>query len=226
MALERLGHDVVLATSGREALDRHAEQTFDLALMDVQMPDVDGFEATARIRAREAANGAHLPIVALTAHAMSGDRDRCLAAGMDAYLSKPLQIEQLRAVIAQCLALAPAKHAPAAATWNRAQALARVSGDETVLREIVDLFLKDTPSVLTDIQSAAAVRDAERAKRATHRLRGSASFFEAAALTEAARRVETAFEEKRFDYVDEAVAALAREAAALTRSLTLSKETL
>jgi signal transduction histidine kinase/ActR/RegA family two-component response regulator len=104
--LEKRGHTVVLADNGREALAELEAASFDLVLMDVQMPEMDGFEATAAIRAREAGTGRRLPIIAVTAHAMKGDRERCLAAGMDGYLSKPLQLRELLRVIRQVLAKA------------------------------------------------------------------------------------------------------------------------
>jgi CheY-like chemotaxis protein len=99
--LERQGHHVTLAHNGREAVDATAARTFDLVLMDVQMPEMDGFQATAAIRARERTGGRRLPIVALTAHAMSGDAERCLAADMDAYITKPIDRTRLAAVIAR-----------------------------------------------------------------------------------------------------------------------------
>jgi CheY-like chemotaxis protein len=89
--LERAGHSVTLAANGREAVDHVCNRRFDLVLMDVQMPEMDGLEATVAIRQQEAGTDRHLPIVALTAHAMVGDRERCLAAGMDGYVSKPVQ---------------------------------------------------------------------------------------------------------------------------------------
>ena len=97
--LERAGHEATVAANGREVLALLERETFDVVLMDVQMPELDGLEATAAIRERERATGGHLPIVALTAHAMKGDAERCLAAGMDAYLAKPLQPRELVAAI-------------------------------------------------------------------------------------------------------------------------------
>jgi CheY-like chemotaxis protein len=101
--LEKRGHSVITAATGREALDMIERQHFDLAIMDVQMPDVDGLTATGIIREREKSNGGHLPIVAMTAHAMTGDRERCLDAGMDGYLPKPIDpvkmIEEIRRVL-------------------------------------------------------------------------------------------------------------------------------
>jgi PAS domain S-box-containing protein len=99
--LEKQGHAVVLAANGKEALDRLGQERFDLVLMDVQMPEMDGLEAVTTLRQREAGTGRHLPVIALTAHAMRGDRERCLEAGMDAYLAKPIDAQELRGAIAQ-----------------------------------------------------------------------------------------------------------------------------
>jgi two-component system sensor histidine kinase/response regulator len=93
--LEKKGHVVTVVSDGREALATLDSASFDLVLMDLQMPEVDGLEATARIRQKERATGRHLPIIALTAHAMKGDRENCIAAGMDGYVSKPIQPEEL-----------------------------------------------------------------------------------------------------------------------------------
>jgi CheY-like chemotaxis protein len=93
--MEKRGYLVTVVANGREAIEAHERQRFDLILMDVQMPELDGLEATRRIREREQTTGEHVPILALTAHAMLSDRERCLAAGMDEYLSKPFQSEDL-----------------------------------------------------------------------------------------------------------------------------------
>jgi CheY-like chemotaxis protein len=93
--IEKRGHTVVLASNGREALEAIEKQSFDLVVMDVQMPEVDGFEATAAIRRRENETGTHIPIIAMSAYALTGDRERCLAAGMDGYVSKPIQAKEL-----------------------------------------------------------------------------------------------------------------------------------
>jgi CheY-like chemotaxis protein len=97
--LEKRGHQVAVTASGREALEMLEKEAFDLVLMDVQMPDMDGLQATALIREREAANGVRTPIVALTAYSMKGDRERCLAAGMDGYITKPVDAAELIAVV-------------------------------------------------------------------------------------------------------------------------------
>jgi CheY-like chemotaxis protein len=104
--LEKHGHRVVVAGNGQEALYTLEREPFDLVLMDVQMPEMDGLEATRAIRAREQGTDRHLPIVALTAHAMMGDRERCLAAGMDGYVTKPVQSQQLLQALAEAMTLA------------------------------------------------------------------------------------------------------------------------
>ena len=101
--MENAGYTVVCAMDGREAVEACAAQRFDLVLMDLQMPHMDGFEATAELRRREAISGGHLPIIALTANAMPGDRDHCLAAGMDGYVSKPMKRSELFQAIASGL---------------------------------------------------------------------------------------------------------------------------
>jgi CheY-like chemotaxis protein len=104
--LEKRGHRVVVASNGQEALAALAQETFDLVLMDVQMPLMDGFEATAAIRRQEKETGAHQVVIALTAHAMKGDRERCLYGGMDGYLTKPIRVEELNEVLDRCTAVA------------------------------------------------------------------------------------------------------------------------
>jgi two-component system sensor histidine kinase/response regulator len=97
--LEKRGHRVVVAANGREALAALEKHTFDLVFMDVQMPEMDGLEATAAIRKKEQLSGGHLAVIALTAHAMKGDQERCLAVGMDGYLSKPIRPQELDAIL-------------------------------------------------------------------------------------------------------------------------------
>jgi two-component system, sensor histidine kinase and response regulator len=119
--LEKRGHNVVLVQNGREVLETLAQRTFDIVLMDGQMPEMDGFEVTKLIRRKEKATGTHLPIIALTAHAMAGDKERCLAAGMDGYVSKPLKLEELFSVIEEA--------APQLVVAQISKTLLRNSGD-------------------------------------------------------------------------------------------------
>jgi two-component system, sensor histidine kinase and response regulator len=105
--LEKYGHTMIVASTGQEVLATLAQEPVDLVLMDVQMPDMDGLEATAVIREQERQHGGHLPIIALTAHAMKGDQERCLASGMDDYISKPINAQSLSAAISRVLSGVP-----------------------------------------------------------------------------------------------------------------------
>jgi two-component system sensor histidine kinase/response regulator len=112
--LEKRGHTVKIVANGREALESLEQGTYDLVLMDVQMPEMDGFEATGELRKREKQTGLHIPVIALTAHAMKGDRERCLESGMDGYLSKPIRAQELDDLLENYITLrAAGMHAPA-----------------------------------------------------------------------------------------------------------------
>jgi two-component system, sensor histidine kinase and response regulator len=191
--LERAGHTAVVAGNGREALARLDREAFDVILMDVQMPELDGLETTAAIRQREVATGAHIPIVAVTAHTLKGDAERCLAAGMDSYLAKPLRSEDLLAAIRD-LASAPGPaptvpYSPQGAL-DEALLLDRVGGDRQALRKLVGLFLTDSPRLLARIRRAIADRDPSRLQAAAHALKGAVSNFAAPSATEAALRLQ------------------------------------
>jgi signal transduction histidine kinase/CheY-like chemotaxis protein/HPt (histidine-containing phosphotransfer) domain-containing protein len=190
--LRKRGHTVTVTSNGRQALAAYAGQPFDVVLMDVQMPEMDGFEATAAIRELEAGTGRYVPIVALTAHAMKGDRERCLAAGMDDYVSKPLRTEDLLAILAR-LTARPAE-APESAdrepAFDREAALARVEGDMGLLQEMVELFCPQSVRLMTEIRAAVVGVDGPALERGAHNLKGSMGNFAAGAACAAARRME------------------------------------
>jgi CheY-like chemotaxis protein len=194
--LERAGHHAVVAGNGREALALLERQAFDLVLMDVQMPELDGFETTAAIRQGEKASGGHLPIVALTAHAMKGDAERCLAAGMDAYLAKPLEMLQLRGVLAGLgKGRSSSKTAPKGAMSDRglldeSRLLDRVGGDRQALAKLVRLFLTDSRKLLVRMREAVARGSGPDLRSAAHALKGSVANFAAPAATAAAARLQ------------------------------------
>jgi CheY-like chemotaxis protein/HPt (histidine-containing phosphotransfer) domain-containing protein len=176
--LERLGHTVVLCADGRAAVAAVEAQRPDLVLMDVQMPEMDGFAATAAIRAREATHpgGRRLPIVALTAFAMTGDRERCLAAGMDDYLTKPIRRDQLVAILARFAGAsvpAEAEAEKAGPAIDEAAVLAYVGGDRELLGELLGIFLEDSPGQLQALREAVAGGDAAALMRAAHTLSGN-----------------------------------------------------
>ena len=203
--LEKRGHTVEVAANGREALlrlcppatskDNGREIPFDAVLMDVQMPEMDGFEATAAIRAHEQVNGGHLPIIAMTAHAMKGDRERCLAAGMDGYVAKPLQAQELFEVVEGYFRnAAPVVEKLATQSeespFNLADALRHVGGDKDLLKELLQLFAVECPQLLASIREAIDHSDAVLLRRAAHSLKGAVSNFGAPAVVAAAQRLE------------------------------------
>jgi two-component system sensor histidine kinase/response regulator len=198
--LERRGHNVVVAVNGREAVDAIRRQPFDVVLMDVQMPEMGGFEATGAIRALERQSGAHIPIVAMTAHAMKGDRERCLAAGMDEYLTKPLDPRQLCLLVEQMAAgRVPAAVDQSAAAGVSHQVLARVGGDRELLAEISRLFVEEAPRHLERIRQALDARDGDALRRAAHGLKGAAANFDADGVVSASRTLEELGRTQQFD---------------------------
>jgi CheY-like chemotaxis protein len=192
--LSKRGHSVAVAVNGRLALEALETQAFDLILMDVQMPEMDGFEATAAIRRQEASTGTHMPIIAMTAHAMKGDRERCLQAGMDAYISKPVQADELVKLIESlasgATALPQADTKESRSVFDRNLALARVDGDEALLADLARLFLDESPNMLAALQTALAENDAARLERAAHSLKGAVSTFAARDAVDAALKLE------------------------------------
>jgi len=172
--VEKLGHSPVLAGNGREALALWQKEKFDLLFMDVQMPELDGLAATAEIRRREQGTGAHLPIVAMTAHALKGDRERCLAAGMDGYVSKPVNFELVQQEIERlCGAPAPLS----ASSWTPEKALARVDGDLDLLRKVTSVFLDEYPNTVQRLRVALQQSDPQAMREAIHMLQGELSYF-------------------------------------------------
>jgi signal transduction histidine kinase/CheY-like chemotaxis protein/HPt (histidine-containing phosphotransfer) domain-containing protein len=191
------GHSVVLAVNGKEAVEACDRRAFDVVLMDVQMPEMDGIEATRFLRTAEEGTGRHLPIIAMTAHAMKGDRERCLAAGMDEYLSKPVHKQELLRVLQRMAlpeAAAPAAVQPAAPPeappFDLEEALARVDGDEALMADIVGLIVRETPGVVQDIRLVVEHGDAARLQARAHALKGSLSYVAAQAAVAAAARLE------------------------------------
>jgi len=225
--LEKQGHAVTLAGNGREALSAlEAGTLFDVVLMDVQMPEMDGFEATAAIRAREKDTGAHVPIVALTAHALKGDREACLAAGMDEYLTKPIRTPELLEVITRLSSDAkvvlPPSVSPGPALrrlFEPEVILARIGGDRALLEELVDLFLAEASEALAELGRALDEGDAGKLARAAHLLRGSASNFGPGAVPESALVLEQMGRSGVLDGASPRLAVLTRDLEDLFRSL-------
>jgi len=198
--LESRGHSIVVANNGAEAITALQSQRFDLVLMDVQMPEMDGLEATAAIRSKERQTGAHVPIIAMTAHAMKGDRERCLEAGMDEYVSKPIRARRLFDTIAALLgtAIEPESEGPSLAhaplpesdalDWT--EALRTVRGDHELLRAVIEAFLEESPTLLAAIHQAVAENDASALRVASHSLKGAVSHLGAARIVGLAYELE------------------------------------
>jgi Amt family ammonium transporter len=205
--LEARGHDVVVAENGLAAVRASQRQPFDLILMDVEMPEMDGFEATGAIRRREAGLRQHTPIIAMTASAMKGDMERCLAAGMDGYVAKPVESEQLfnaidNAVRGKTRTNAVDQHVGASEEERKSSADAgteildleaaqsRIPGGLRSVKQMARLLVEECPKLLHEIREAFADGDAARLRRGAHTLKGSADVFGARRVVEAARRVE------------------------------------
>ena len=226
--LEKRGHTVVAAHNGQEAvalLDNPAAGAFDAVLMDVQMPEMDGFQATALIREKEKATGRHLPIIAMTAHALKGDRERCLAAGMDGYIAKPIHPNELFDTI-DALVTAPAGSrgdnlpgSPEPRVFDEAALLDRVGGDTQLLAQLVDVFLRDCPHLMEEIRKALEEQDAQTLERAAHALKGSVGNFAAQAAFEAALQLERIGRSEELAGAALALENLEREIARLTPAL-------
>ena len=232
--LQNRGHDVVSVTDGSEAVEALATGEFDVILMDVQMPIMDGFEATAKIRQIEQGGDAHIPIVALTAHALDGDRDRCLQAGMDAYVSKPFRSAELFATIEQLVeAIDTPRHiAPAelgttpedTSPIDRREALELVGGMPEIISEIAALVLGEVATLSEEIGRAVEADDIPTVVRHAHRLKGSVgsiaatpSYRAALDLEEAARAEDAASIRLAWDELNQQLKLLQPELEALAR---------
>jgi two-component system, sensor histidine kinase and response regulator len=213
--LKKRGHRVMSVENGRLAVEviGKGKRRFDVVLMDLQMPEMDGLEATAAIRARESGGGRHVPIIALTAHAMQGDRERCLAAGMDGYLSKPIDVMALLSTIEQHgdgaeNARNEASDSVTPAVFDEQAALACTGGDRGLLKEVVKTFRGSCAAYQRRIEDALRQKDAESLRMAAHALKGAIATVGSAAGRHAAAEVEQFARDGDFDRAQSAYASL------------------
>jgi PAS domain S-box-containing protein len=219
LKLERRGHAVKVAARGADALAALDREWFDLMLSDIQMPDMDGFELVRQVRQREPMAGRRLPVIAMTAHAMKGDRERCLAAGMDGYVAKPIQEADLWAEIERVVPPADPPSMVDGPAFAADAAMARVGGDGAAMQQLVALFRQDCAPLVADIQAAVADGDAKKLKLAAHTLKGMVAFFSADRATAAALALEQLGEGGDLSGAGEAVGVLTRELADLEPAL-------
>ena len=221
--LMKQGHTVEVAFNGKEAIAAVKAERFDVILMDVQMPEMGGLEASSEIRRMEQSTGEHIPIIALTAHVMSGDRERCLAAGMDGYLQKPFYPAELLDALSPYCSQAPRSNSTVPhsgenvtigaeeSVLNAEEALARAGGSKELLRRVSQVFLDNLPSMWAAIQKSFASGDAAATAHAAHTLKGSASLLGAIAATVRARDLEILAKSGKLDGAREALERLERE---------------
>jgi two-component system sensor histidine kinase/response regulator len=225
--LEERGHRVTVVGNGRQALAALERDVFDVVLMDIQMPEMDGIQATAAIRSIEKETGSHLPIIATTAHAMKGDREICLAAGMDAYLAKPIRDEELHEVIESLFhgrdsVLKGGSNEAASArniVFDEVLLLARVKGSHEHCNEIVAAFMKEAPQLMSAIDDAVVQKDAAALAKAAHALKGAISILTAGPAFEAAVTLEKVAVTQAMQSVETARADVDRELANLKTAL-------
>jgi PAS domain S-box-containing protein len=221
--LQKLGHQVTVVSSGREAVSAVQSGKFDVIAMDVQMPEMDGLEATADIRRWERTTGTHIPIIAITAHAMKGDRERCLEAGMDGYTSKPIRIKELEQAIAKLVPTdsvkVPAANDETGQVINHGALLEGFDGNRHLLNRIVRLFLADYPRHLAEIQEAIHRRDAQALARTAHALKGSVGNFATKNAFTLAQRLEAMGRNQELETAGEDCIALESELALVSKEL-------
>jgi signal transduction histidine kinase/DNA-binding response OmpR family regulator len=214
--LEKMGHTVTVAANGCDAVRIVEEQHFDLVLMDMQMPEMGGFEATRLIREKEDVTQKHTPVIAMTAHAMKGDREQCLAAGMDGYVAKPIRQPELLAEIERFTRSPeripqkpPAPSGDDCIDWQTAWA--NLEGDRNLLSELALLFLDDLPQQIEAIHRSVDMRQAHDLERLAHRLKASVGNFAAKPAFEAAFHVEQIARRGDFEQAPQAVEVLDHE---------------
>ena len=223
--LDRWGHRAVVVENGHKALEALNKDEFDLVLMDVQMPEMDGFEAATAIRESEKQTGGHIPIIAMTAHAMKGDRKRCIEAGMDEYISKPISSDVLRKTI-QTLVPEATQESPVLGkvedtlmSFDKEELLDAFDHDWSFFKEAVDMFVSDYPSMVDTIRETLKTKDATTLKLTAHALKGMTGNFKGQAAAKAALNLEEMGQRGDFSGIDQKFETLINELDKLEKML-------
>jgi CheY-like chemotaxis protein len=239
--LQQFGHDVMVASNGKEAVRMFTEGSFDVVLMDVQMPELDGCEATRAIRDLEKNWSGHIPIIAMTAAAMKGDRERCLEAGMDGYIAKPIDPDKLSKVLKEFSPVSVRPRSPAAAdilasdtgSWQKdgardpattdvfdfEAATNRIPGGIGAVKELAHVLLEECPKLMVEIHNSLSEKDATRLQRSAHTLKASAAVFEAKPVVTAAEKLERLGREGNLGDAEHGLATLEMEVARLCEAM-------
>ena len=224
--LEKWGHSVTVAGDGRKAVEAWQHSDFDVILMDVQMPEMSGLEATQEIRRRTDNPKSRVPIIAMTAHALAGDREKCLSSGMDHYVTKPIdQIQLFDAVESFANGDAPPSAAPEPIArktplhFDPVLLLQRMDGDFELLKEVTQIFMEDTPRQLDAVRAALTRNDGPALERAAHATKGALGNFGARDAYEAALELEAMGHACDFDRAHARFAALEYQISLLNPAL-------
>ncbi|MBW2192914.1 MAG: response regulator, partial [Deltaproteobacteria bacterium] len=223
--LTRWGYQGVIAENGRDAVEALTKDSFDLVFMDVQMPEMDGFEATEAIRESEKQTGQHIPIIAMTAHAMKGDRERCIESGMDDYISKPISsgslFEKIQALVSvDAPDVSPAESAEDVHTsFDREKLLDVFDHDWDFLKEAIDIFIADYPPMLNTIGEALKNKDMDSMKWTVHALKGMVGNFQAHTTYQAALKLEEILRQENIEGADLVYQELSAQLSKLEKSL-------
>jgi CheY-like chemotaxis protein/HPt (histidine-containing phosphotransfer) domain-containing protein len=226
--LKKFGHTTDVAMNGTEVVEAANSKRYDVILMDIQMPEMDGTEATRLIRTFEATQGRHTPVVAMTAYAMVGDREKFIAADMDDYISKPISRERLREVLRGIIPNPASRESEGLPESLVDMALLeeQIEGDTELLRTLVSVFEEDQERLLHDLDAALSSGDAEGAETAAHTLKGALGVLGAQPVCELASQMEVAAQENRLDDCQAAHARLRDSVLSLNKELERLLDTL
>jgi CheY-like chemotaxis protein/HPt (histidine-containing phosphotransfer) domain-containing protein len=220
--LEKNGFQAILVENGQQAVETFNPDAFDIILMDVQMPEMDGFEATRNIRKIEEQNGGHIPIIAMTAYATEGDRERCLAAGMDDYVSKPISAVKLFKAIES---LIPAEKSAETGDGQKETLpekdnfIKSFENDHSLFKELVEIYVNDYPQMLNTLRTSLKALDAKTFSRTAHSLKGMLRNFQAETAADTAFDLEKRGKQGELDGSDQIIESLAGQLDELAEKL-------